>query len=83
MLLFIVAGLLNLRGSDIDYNPVFFSYLMVTRTDVNLYIDPSKVTQAVHNHFTAEDLNVVFHHYNKIFTHLTEMVQYNKSVETV
>lgn len=69
-----VAWLLNLRGSDIDYNPVFFSYLTVTRTDVNLYIDPSKVTQAVHNHFTAEDLNVTFHHYSKIFTHLTEMV---------
>eukprot|EP00485_Elphidium_margaritaceum_P000307 CAMPEP_0202697452 /NCGR_PEP_ID=MMETSP1385-20130828/10782_1 /ASSEMBLY_ACC=CAM_ASM_000861 /TAXON_ID=933848 /ORGANISM="Elphidium margaritaceum" /LENGTH=614 /DNA_ID=CAMNT_0049353915 /DNA_START=164 /DNA_END=2005 /DNA_ORIENTATION=+ len=38
-----IAWLLNLRGNDIVYNPVFFSYLIVTRTDIFLYIDPSKV----------------------------------------
>jgi Xaa-Pro aminopeptidase len=29
-----VAWLLNLRGSDIDFNPVFFSYVIVTMEDV-------------------------------------------------
>ena len=29
-----VAWLLNLRGSDIAYNPVFFSYAAVTEEEV-------------------------------------------------
>ena len=28
------AGLFNLRGADIVYNPVFFSYAVVTHNDV-------------------------------------------------
>ena len=28
-----VVGLYNLRGSDVEYNPVFFSYAIVTLTD--------------------------------------------------
>lgn len=38
-----IAWVLNLRGSDIIYNPVFFSYLIITRDDTFLYIDPSKL----------------------------------------
>lgn len=33
-----IAWLLNLRGEDIAYNPVFKSYLIVTQSEVNLYI---------------------------------------------
>ena len=28
------AGLFNLRGSDIEYNPLFFSYAIITPDDV-------------------------------------------------
>ena len=31
-----IVGLFNLRGSDIDFNPVFFSYAIVTTDDVRL-----------------------------------------------
>ncbi|PZC87400.1 hypothetical protein B5X24_HaOG216552 [Helicoverpa armigera] len=34
-----VAYTLNLRGSDIQYNPVFFSYLIITPTEVKVFID--------------------------------------------
>ena len=36
-----IAWTLNLRGSDIDYNPVFFSYLIfdVNNKSPTLYID--------------------------------------------
>lgn len=30
----VFVGLFNLRGSDIEYNPVFFSYAVVTMTSV-------------------------------------------------
>ena len=33
-----VAWLLNLRGSDINFNPVFFSYAAVTEKEVTVLI---------------------------------------------
>lgn len=40
-----VAWLLNLRGQDIPFNPVFLSYAIVKKTgQVDLVIDPAKLT---------------------------------------
>ena len=39
-----IAWLFNLRGNDIPYNPVFFSYAVVTPEDATLYIDSSKLS---------------------------------------
>jgi Xaa-Pro aminopeptidase len=33
-----VAWLTNMRGGDIKYNPVFFSYALLTPTSASLYI---------------------------------------------
>ncbi|PNS15603.1 hypothetical protein CAC42_862 [Sphaceloma murrayae] len=38
-----IAWLFNLRGNDIPYNPVFFSYAVITPTTSTLYIDQSKL----------------------------------------
>lgn len=38
-----IAWLFNLRGSDITYNPVFFSYALVTNESATLYVDESKL----------------------------------------
>ena len=35
------AWLLNLRGSDIAYNPVFLSFMIISRDEVRLYTDAS------------------------------------------
>jgi Xaa-Pro aminopeptidase len=45
-----IAWLYNLRGSDIPYNPVFFSYAVVTPTTASLYIDDSKLPLEVKEH---------------------------------
>lgn len=29
-----IVGLFNMRGSDVDYNPVFFSYAIITPDDI-------------------------------------------------
>ncbi|KAI1268617.1 aminopeptidase-like protein [Xylariaceae sp. FL1019] len=39
-----IAWLFNLRGNDIPYNPVFFSYAIVTPDEATLYIDSSKLS---------------------------------------
>ncbi|QZT37686.1 aminopeptidase P family protein [Halosquirtibacter xylanolyticus] len=33
-----IAWLLNLRGSDISFNPVFYSFVIVSRTKINLFV---------------------------------------------
>ncbi|MCR5003905.1 MAG: aminopeptidase P family protein [Bacteroidales bacterium] len=33
-----IAWMLNVRGTDIDYNPVVMSYLLVTQEEVNWYV---------------------------------------------
>jgi Xaa-Pro aminopeptidase len=45
-----VAWLLNLRGGDIAFNPVFFSYALVTEHTLQLFIDPMKITDTVREH---------------------------------
>ena len=40
-----IAWLFNLRGSDIQYNPVFFAYALVTQSEAILYIDESKLSK--------------------------------------
>lgn len=51
-----IAWLLNLRGDDISFNPVFFSYVIVLMDKVCFYIDKSKLDsdtltylESVHN----------------------------------
>jgi len=39
-----IAWILNLRGSEIDYNPVFTAFLTVSKTDTNLFVDNKKLT---------------------------------------
>ncbi|XP_076316903.1 xaa-Pro aminopeptidase 1-like isoform X2 [Tachypleus tridentatus] len=50
-----VAWLCNLRGSDIDFNPVFFAYAVITVDSVFLFIEESKLTPSVHRHFQNDD----------------------------
>jgi hypothetical protein len=68
-----------LRGSDISYNPVFFSYVVVSMDQVHLFVDEAKLTPAVHNHFSDEDLQVTIHPYEKLKSFLTDEVIQNKN----
>ena len=46
-----VAWLLNLRGSDVECNPVFLSYVLVPLDGpARLYVDGAKVPEAVREH---------------------------------
>ena len=42
-----VAWLLNLRGGDIPFNPVFFSYALVLESECILYVDDNKLETEV------------------------------------
>ena len=42
-----IAWTLNLRGSDIDYNPMFFSFLSIEKEKCVLFIDPIKMNPEI------------------------------------
>lgn len=69
-----LTGLLNLRGSDISYNPVFYSYVIVTHTDVHLFIDDKKLNVNVHEHFKNENLSVIIQPYDILHTFFNDIV---------
>ncbi|KAJ9114052.1 hypothetical protein QFC22_005872 [Naganishia vaughanmartiniae] len=53
-----VAWLFNLRGSDIIYNPVFFSYAIVTSTECTLYIRPAALSADVKSYLSQNSVTV-------------------------
>lgn len=53
-----VAWLFNLRGSDIPYNPVFFSYAVITADEASLYIDAAKLTEDSKNYLAESGVTV-------------------------
>ena len=38
-----IAWLLNLRGADVDYNPVFLAHLLMSTYGVTLFVGPGKI----------------------------------------
>ncbi|KAJ6164545.1 hypothetical protein N7470_003217 [Penicillium chermesinum] len=59
-----IAWLFNLRGNDIPYNPVFFSYAVITPTTADLYVDDDKLTPEVKEHLGSD---VTIKPYDSIF----------------
>jgi len=68
-----IAWLLNLRGSDIPYNPVFYAYVVITNSGVAVFIDDQKLTPAINSHLSS-GLSVTLHPYEKIFSFLEQLV---------
>lgn len=42
-----IAWLFNIRGQDIEYNPVVIAYALVSKDKATMFIDPDKVTQKI------------------------------------
>ncbi|KAF9869359.1 metallopeptidase family M24 [Colletotrichum karsti] len=53
-----IAWLFNLRGDDIPYNPVFFSYAIITPDSATLYVDESKLGESTRSYLSNSDIAV-------------------------
>lgn len=53
-----IAWLLNLRGSDIENNPYFLSYLLVLEEETLLYVDPLKLNEDIVDYLHANGVKV-------------------------
>ncbi len=66
-----ICYLYNIRGNDIEYNPVVISYALVSETEAKLFIDERKVDTEVkdelkRNGITLEDYNSIFEHLHEL-----------------
>lgn len=53
-----VAWLLNLRGSDVDYNPVFWAYVTVTKENATIYVNSTRFGEGVAEHLKENNVTV-------------------------
>ncbi|MBN2441983.1 MAG: aminopeptidase P family protein [Spirochaetales bacterium] len=63
-----IAWLFNIRGSDIDYNPLVIAYAIVTPEKAELFMCLDKITPEVREHFGE---NVALHDYKDFKDHLS------------
>lgn len=75
-----VAWLFNLRGNDIPYNPVFFSYAVVTADQATLYIDSAKLSDQCKTYLA--DNGVGLRPYDALFSEVAALGQKAKSLNT-
>lgn len=73
-----LAWLLNLRGSDIQYNPVFFGYVVVSMETVDLFIDESRLVSSVQDHLhlngSSGKVGINIHPYEDAGKFIAELV---------
>eukprot|EP00899_Mesostigma_viride_P027847 jgi/Mesvir1/8247/Mv12523-RA.1 len=63
-----VAWLFNIRGCDVDYNPVVHAFGLVTASEAKLFIDDRKLDKEVRAHLAGEKVSV--HPYDSISEHI-------------
>jgi Xaa-Pro aminopeptidase len=68
-----IAWLFNLRGNDIPYNPVFFSYAAVTPTTATLYVDSTKLSDECTSFLKENGVSV--RDYSKVFSDVEALSQ--------
>ncbi len=52
------AWLYNLRGNDINHNPVFLSYTVITPEETTLFINTKKIDNTIDKYLKAENIKV-------------------------
>uniref|UniRef100_A0A1A9VFT0 Aminopeptidase P N-terminal domain-containing protein n=1 Tax=Glossina austeni TaxID=7395 RepID=A0A1A9VFT0_GLOAU len=66
---------LNLRGSDIDYNPVFFAYLIVTHDELKFFVSSTKLPSDFKDHLVTNGVEVSIFAYEEIGEHLIRLIK--------
>lgn len=77
------AWLFNLRGDDIPYNPVFYSYTLLTKTTISLFVDETRLSAAAWQSLRADcpgPLCVELQQYGQARAHLRRYAQGNVTI---
>ncbi len=75
-----IVWLLNIRGNDVECNPVVLSYALVTLDNFYLYINEQVLNDEVRSYL--KELGVTVCHYNDIYKAVGELKEQKVLVET-
>ena len=53
-----IAWLLNIRGNDVEYNPVVISYVVLEADKCTLFVNPGKIDSAAQNYLDFNHIDV-------------------------
>lgn len=53
-----IAWLSNLRGSDVEFNPVFLAHMLITKDSATLFIDNAKLDDKVRTHLQHAGIDI-------------------------
>lgn len=74
-----IAWTLNLRGSDVEFNPVFVSYLLIDTKKATLFVDRRKLSSAVIAYLQHE--GVAVDDYERVGQGVKDYFEYNILVD--
>jgi len=66
-----VAWTFNLRGNDVDYNPVAVAYGYVSEQETVLFIDPEKLTDEISDAYKAQGIKIA--DYSEVFDYVARL----------
>lgn len=71
-----IAWLFNIRGKDVEYNPVVLSYALVSMEKTILFVDKTKINKEVEEFLSENDIEI--EEYKKVFEHLENIDKNSK-----
>ncbi len=66
-----VAWTFNLRGNDVEYNPVAVAYAYVSEKETVLFIDPDKLTDEIATAYKKDGIKIT--DYNEVFEYVSKL----------
>ena len=66
-----IAWLLNIRGNDVEYNPVVISYVVLEADKCTLFVNPKKVDSPAQNYLDFNNIDI--QPYEAVFDHIKSL----------
>lgn len=57
-----IAWLTNLRGADVEYNPVFLAHLLISPQSATLFVDSRKISPEINTQLTESGFEIADYH---------------------
>lgn len=74
-----IAWITNLRGSDVSYNPVFLSHLLILENEALLFVDQDKIENELRERLQKD--GITLKHYDEIQDELKKLKDINLLIE--
>ena len=66
-----IAWTFNIRGNDVDFNPVAVAYAYISEKETVLFIDPAKLTKEVSDNLKQQGVTLA--EYDKVFEYVSNL----------